>query len=142
MYAKILKGDLCPICTTSKSISLTNHLICISEANLGPADPRQSSPVFWAAKAVKWGVLDGEARTRLCMNCEHYIATSQVVECMKTGEGAKLKASELPIEGETWADIPGMPSAACSRYNITCSALRTCDDWEAGGPITDTVSGD
>jgi hypothetical protein len=34
-----------------------------------------------------------------------------------------------------------MPSAVCSRFNITCSALRTCANWEPGGPITDDSMG-
>lgn len=105
-------------------------------ANLGPADPREPSNDFWAFMMKRWKVKEGEARTRLCMNCEHYIATQEMIDCVKNGSGAKMKASELPVTPK-WADIDGMPSAVCSRYNITCSALRTCTDWEPGGPVLD-----
>lgn len=137
--AKIVEpkaGDLCPIATTSKEINLENHLKCIEVAALGPADPREPSNEFWAAKAQKWGVAEGKARAQLCMNCEHYVATAEMKSCMDGGAGATLKASELPVEPQ-WADIEGMPAAVCNRWSITCSSLRTCDDWEAGGPITD-----
>lgn len=121
--------DLCPVATVYKEINLANHLQCIKFANLGPADPRQPSTLFWGDKMDKWGVPEGLARSRLCMNCEHYEDTTENQVCITTGEGATLKASELPITPK-WADIIGMPAAVCSRWSITCSALRTCDDWE------------
>lgn len=108
---------------------------CIKLANLGPADPRQPNDAFWQVKMKLWKVQEGEARSRLCMNCENYIATTEMLDCVSSG--AKIKASDLPITPK-WADIAGMPNAVCSLYNITCSALRTCDSWESGGPITDT----
>jgi hypothetical protein len=77
----------------------------------------------------RWKVKEGEARSRLCMNCEEYNTDPEMVACVNSGSGAKLKASELPVT-PAWADIDGMPSAVCDRYNITCSALRTCWDWE------------
>jgi hypothetical protein len=121
--------DLCPICTQLPGINIANHMRCISLANLGPADPRERSWDFWQFKQAKWGVDEGVARTRLCMNCEHYEDTQENQDCIATGPGAKVQASALPITPR-WADIGGMPSAVCSRYDITCSALRTCDDWE------------
>ena len=128
-------ADLCPLCTQYRDINLANHYVAIKMANLGPADPRQPETAYWQAKMTKWGVPEGEARSRLCMNCEHYIATSEMLACVKSGPGARLKASDVV---STWADIPGLPAAVCNRYNITCNSIRTCDDWEAGGPITDS----
>lgn len=130
-------ADLCPLPTMYAQVNIDNHLRCIKLAALGPADPRQPSDAFWQDKMKKWKVQEGQARSQLCMNCEHYIATSEMMNCVAKGSGAKIKASNLPVTPK-WADIPGMPSAVCNRYNITCSALRTCDDWEAGGPITDS----
>lgn len=120
-------ADMCPLPTMYRDINLANHLLCIKKAALGPADPRQPSTSYWEAKIKKWKVKEGQARSQLCMNCEHYIDTPEMQDCIKKGSGAKLKASEVD---PTWADIDGMPSAVCSRYNITCSSLRTCDDWE------------
>jgi hypothetical protein len=122
--------DNCPIATIYPGVNIANHLQCITLANLGPADPRQPNEEFWAAKAVKWGVKDGEARTRLCMNCEEYNDSPENQDCITSGKGAQIKASTLPLTPR-WVDIDGMPSAVCDRYSITCSALRTCDDWEA-----------
>ena len=128
-------SDLCPIATMYPEINLANHLTTIKYANLGPADPRQPSTLFWGDKMAVWKVTEGEARTRLCMNCSHYDNSEETMACVATGPGAKLKASDLPVNPK-WADITGMPSAVCTRFNITCSALRTCDDWE--NPNTDS----
>ncbi len=122
--------DLCPTSAMYKEVNLQNHLQAIKLANLGPADPRQPSTLYWGDKMVLWGVKEGVARTRLCMNCEYYDNSPEVLMCIEQGPDGKLKASELPVE-PVWADISGMPSANCTRWNITCSALRTCDDWES-----------
>ena len=119
----------CPIATQYKYINLANHLVTIKEANLGPADPRQPSTPYWAAKMALWGVTEGVARTQLCMNCAHYDNSPQTLSCLTTGDGGALKASELPVTPR-WADIEGMPSAVCTTWHISCSALRTCDTWE------------
>jgi hypothetical protein len=84
---------------------------------------------FWLQKQEKWGVTEGLARTKLCMNCAHYKNDPETQDCIIEGPGGQLKPSELPV-APTWADIEGMPAAVCTRWNITCSALRTCDSWE------------
>lgn len=119
----------CPIATQYKYINLANHLVTIAEAALGPADPREPSAAYWLDKQEVWGVTEGVARTRLCMNCAHYDNSPQTMSCLSTGEGGTLKASEIPVVPR-WADIEGMPAAVCTQWNITCSALRTCDTWE------------
>lgn len=132
-----MSDDLAPPCTLYREVNLANHLMCIKLANLGPADPRTPSTLFWGDKMDKWHVAEGMARSRLCMNCEHYIDTPENEIAIATGPGAQLKASELPVEPK-WADISGMPAAVCSRWGITCSALRTCDDWEPVETDTET----
>lgn len=119
--------DLCPVAAEYKEINLANHQIAIEYANLGPADPREPSTLYWQQKMDLWQVGEGVARSRLCMNCSHYDNSEETLMCIKTGEGGTLKASEVD---PTWADIPDMPSAVCTRWSITCSALRTCDSWE------------
>ena len=123
-------AELIPIALAYKEINLANHIACIQYAKLGPADPRQPSIKYWEELATQWQVAEGLARTRLCMNCAHYDNSDEVMEAFKQNPpGAQLKASELPVTPK-WADIAGMPSAVCSRWAITCSALRTCADWE------------
>ena len=60
-----------------------------------------------------------------------YVALNdpEILQAIPTSPGGQMKASDLPVTPK-WADIQGMPSAVCSRWAITCSALRTCDDWE------------
>ena len=125
--------DQCPVPTMYADVNISNHLATIDYANLGPADPREPNTVYWLAKQELWNVPEGVARTRLCMNCAHYDNSPETLQCISTG--AQIKASELPATPR-WADIDGMPGAVCTRWNITCSALRTCDDWE--DPATDS----
>ena len=122
-------ADLCPIATMFPEINLANHLACIQYAALGPADPRTPSMDFWTDKMQKWSVTEGVARTRLCMNCAHYKNDEETLACCAVGPGGQLKPSALPVTPK-WADIDGHPQAVCTRWAITCSALRTCDDWE------------
>lgn len=116
-----------PVAALYKEVNLLNHKICIQYANLGPADPRQPSNEYWMDKMIRWKVQEGEARSRLCMNCEEYDNSPEVLAAFAKYEGGTLKASEVD---PSWADIPGMPTGNCLRWNISCAALRTCDDWE------------
>ena len=127
-------ADVLPVALRYKDLNLANHLVCIERAALGPADPRQPSTLYWSDKMFLWKVSEGVARTRLCMNCAHYDNSPEVMEALPSSPGAQLKASDLPATPK-WADIAGMPSAVCTLWSITCSALRTCDDWE--DPTTD-----
>lgn len=110
-------------------VNIANHLLAIQYEALGPIDPREPNQEYWTLKAEKWQVLEGEARTRLCMNCAHYDNSPEIVEYMQnTWEPIKLQ--ELPIDPAP-VDIPGDLSACCTRWLITCTAMRTCDAWEA-----------
>jgi len=120
--------EQCPLCTQYPGINIANHVVAVDIANLGPADPAQPSEEFWTAKAKKWGIPIGEARSRLCMNCKEYDNSQENMDCIKKGRGAKIKTSDLPFTPK-WADIEGVPAAVCERFNITCTSIRTCDDW-------------
>jgi len=128
--------DNCPLALQSNSLNIKNHLSTIEEYNLGPADPRQPNNEFWAAKAVLWGVPEGDARGRLCANCEYYYNTSEIEDCIDAGPAKNLKASALPLTPK-WADIESKPVAYCEKFDITCSPVRTCDAQEMGGPMDD-----
>lgn len=120
----------CPSATIDGEVNLKNHLYTIRVARLGPPNPNDSSDAFWADKARRWGVGIDEARSRLCSNCGHYIFTDQIKECM-----AQHDNITPDMVGPGWVDTNDS-GGWCNLYNITCTAHRTCVDWEPGGPIT------
>ena len=128
--------DNCPLPLQNNKLNIKNHLKTIKEHGLGPADPRQSNDAFWADKAKKWGGTAGDARGRLCANCEHYINTTQIQDCIDNGPAKNFKTSSVP-NNPPLVDIESKPVAYCALYHITCSPVRTCDSQEMGGPIDD-----
>lgn len=128
--------DSCPIALTDNAVNAANHLKTITENGLGPADPTQSNQAFWQDKATKWQTTEGDARCRLCMNCEHYLNTSDIYDCITNNESLNIKASSLPLNPK-WIDIESRPVAFCTLFEITCSPVRTCDEQELGGPMDD-----
>ena len=122
----------CPVALRSNAENIRNHKVAIKEAALGPADPRKSNASFWQDKAEKWGVTEGDARGRLCANCEHYIQTPAITDCIDNGPAKSFKTSMVD---KSIVDIESKPVAFCSLYHITCSPTRTCDRQELGGPV-------
>ena len=118
----------------SNDVNIANHKLTIKQAALGPADPRQSNEQFWKDKGKKWDCSAGDARGRLCANCEHFIETTAVKDMIDNGPAKKFKTSMVD---PSIVDIESKPVAWCNMYNITCSPTRTCDDQEMGGPIDD-----
>lgn len=128
--------DNCPLPLQNNKLNVKNHLSTIEFHGLGPADPRQPNEEFWRMKSMRWGCSEGDARGRLCANCEYYVNTTQIENCIANGPAYELKASQLPITPK-WADIESHPVAYCVKFDITCSPVRTCDEQEMGGPIDD-----
>lgn len=128
--------DQCPLALTDNELNVQNHLKTIEEHGLGPADPTVSNDEFWQDKATKWQTTEGDARAKLCMNCEHYLATTEIYDWITEGPALNLKASALPLTPK-WKDVESRPVAFCTLYEITCSPLRTCDSQEPGGPMDD-----
>lgn len=124
----------CPLPLQNNNLNIKNHIKTIKEHGLGPADPRQPNEAFWQDKAQKWGVSEGDARGRLCANCEHYIMTSDIEDCIENGPAKDFKTSMVSPK---LVDIESKPVAYCALYHITCSPTRTCDSQEMGGPIDD-----
>lgn len=120
----------CPLATVDKRINLINHRYTVRVANLGPPDPRQENAEYWQEMADKWEVGIEDARTRLCSNCEHYIYTEEMKDCMRKHDNITPD-----MVGPGWVDTKET-GGWCNLYNITCTASRTCVDWEEGGPIT------
>jgi len=126
--------DYCPLSLQNNKVNIKNHLLTMKEHGLGPADPLKPNNAFWEDKAKKWGVSVGDARGRLCANCEHYVTTSEIQDCIEEGQAKTFKTSMVD---KSLVDIESKPVAWCSLYDITCSPLRTCDSQEMGGPIDD-----
>lgn len=120
----------CPLATIDGQVNLRNHLRTIRVAGLGPADPSSPSNAFWLDKAKRWDVGVQEARSQLCSNCGHYLFTEKVQECMAQHDN--ITPDQV---GPGWVDTNDS-GGWCNLYDITCTAHRTCVDWEPGGPVT------
>ena len=128
------QAESCPASLKSIKTNIKNHMMVIKEHGLGPIDPRQPNEDFWKDKALKWKVSEGDARGRLCLNCEHYLQTEQIDKCIVNGPIKNFKTSSLPMKPAP-VDIESRPVAWCMLYDITCSPTRVCDSQEEGGPI-------
>ena len=126
--------DGCPLPLQNNKLNIQNHLSTIANHGLGPADPRQPNEEFWKKKAVKWGCSEGDARGRLCANCEYYYNTTQITDCIANGPAYDFKTSDVD---PSLVDIESHPMAYCVKFDITCSPVRTCDEQEMGGPVDD-----
>lgn len=121
--------DNCPVALQNNAVNVKHHLAAIAGYGLGPANPLEPNDEFWQDKADKWGIGSGEARGRLCNNCEHYFDTDLVRNCIMNGPAKDLKASDLPVEPK-WTDVEEHPVGFCEKFDITCSPIRTCDEQE------------
>lgn len=119
----------CPAAIQDNKLNVKNHLTAIKEANLGPANPLERNDSYWTDKAVLWGISEGDARGRLCNNCEYYFDNPDIRDCITNGPANTLKASALPLT-PAWADIEAHPVGYCTYWGITCSPIRTCDEQE------------
>lgn len=121
----------CPEVLMNKPMSIKNHRICIVQADLGPANPKAPEMFFWIKKSMEWNVSECAAREMLCSNCGHYWKTKFIDDCMK-----KYEQVTPPEVDPAWVDT-GDGGGYCDKWDIPCTASRTCNDWEPGGPITD-----
>lgn len=126
--------DYCPLPLQNNKLNIKNHLKTIKLYGLGPADPRIPNNKFWRDKAERWDVTEGDARGRLCANCEHFLQTTKILDCIDKGPSKDFKTSMVD---PSIVDIESKPVAYCMLYEITCSPTRTCDSQELGGPIDD-----
>ena len=126
--------DYCPLPLQNNKLNIKNHIKTIKEHGLGPADPRIPNHQFWRDKAERWDVTEGDARGRLCANCEHFLQTTKIKDCIDSTSAKTFKTSMVD---PSIVDIESKPVAYCMLYEITCSPTRTCDSQELGGPIDD-----
>ena len=86
-------------------------------------------PEFWEAAATRRSVTPAKVRAQICGNCLHFDITPPIVAC-----GG---ASERPILVPCSSGGPPRlttPEGFCQAHQFTCSAMRTCATWKAGGP--------
>ena len=129
-------NQYCPPSLQSNKVNIKNHLYTMENHGLGPVDPRQPNEEFWKEKAMRWLTTEGLARGRLCANCEYYVNTTEIENCIANGPAFTFKTSDVPTTPKL-ADIEEHPVAWCSKFDITCSPTRTCDEQEMGGPMDD-----
>jgi len=123
----------CPEVLMDKKMSIFNHRVCITKADLGPANPKMPETIFWLMKSAKWNVSECAAREMICGNCGHYWKTKFIDDCMK-----KYEQVTPPEVDPAWVDT-GESGGYCDEWDIPCTHSRTCDTWEPGGPITDAT---
>lgn len=123
-----------PKALQSNEVNKKNHLYVMKHFNLGPADPTQPNESYWNYMGEHWKITPGDARGRLCANCEHYVLTTPILEMIDNGPAKDFKASDV---SSALVDIESKPTAWCNMFDITCSPVRTCTEQEPGGPIDD-----
>lgn len=97
-----------------------NRAMAVEEWGYGPQTPslaKGANKPFWAQMARAWGVEEGEARRRMCVNCEYF----------KACEGTQEMLEAIPLG-------PGDESAGsrgyCKEHEFACASMRTCKSWE------------
>ena len=68
-----------------------------------------------------------------CGNCAAFIQTPKMMECIKGGLEKDEGKNELSYD-ENFVKAANL--GYCDLFQFTCAALRTCDAWKSGGPIT------
>ena len=118
----------CPVGTIYPEVNLQNHLFALELGEYGPADPREPSKDFWQNKMKIWDVNEGTAIMRVCVSCGFADKTPEMQDCIIEGSAADFKESDLPTN-PVWAEIDGIPTYYCNRWNMTINPLRTCNGW-------------
>ena len=111
-----MKKGTCPKCQSTEVFS----------NEFGGLKTSQSIGSYLYADAALFTV-----ETMVCGNCGYYVKTKFIDDCMK-----KYEQVTPPEVDPAWVDT-GDGGGYCTEWDIPCTASRTCDTWEPGGPITD-----
>jgi hypothetical protein len=123
----------CPPETSNISLNLTNRQRAINEFGYGPLNPLEENNTFWENKVEKWRLESvEEAKKSLCGNCSAFVITKNMLDCIAKGLESGDKNEE-----DAWSTIESGQLGYCEALDFKCSALRTCDAWIVGGPISD-----
>lgn len=123
----------CPPETSDITLNLKNRQRAIDEFGYGPLNPLEENKKFWEDKVKKWRLESiEEAQKSLCANCSAFVITKNMLDCIAKGLSAGDENQE-----DAFATIDAGQLGYCEALDFKCSALRTCDAWIVGGPITD-----
>lgn len=123
----------CPPETSDVGLNLKNRQRAIDEFGYGPLNPLEENKKFWEQKVEKWRLESIEdAKKSLCGNCAAFVITKEMLNCIAKG----LEIGDSNKE-DAWATIEAGQLGYCEALDFKCSALRTCDAWIVGGPISD-----
>lgn len=123
----------CPPETSDVMLNLKNRQKAIDEFGYGPLNPLEENKKFWREKQDKWRLESmDEAKKSLCGNCAAFVVTKKMLDCISKG----LSNEDNNVE-DAYATIEAGKLGYCEALDFKCSALRTCNAWIVGGPITD-----
>jgi hypothetical protein len=108
----------CPPATQDPQLNAKNRKRTKDKFGYGPENLEADNTRFWEQKAKRWELPVILATLRRCGNCGAFNISDEMVDC----GGASY-------DGEV---------GYCMGHHFTCSALRTCDTWSPGGPVTDS----
>jgi len=107
---------LCPEATQNEQLNAQNRARTAQQFGYGPQDPMQPNEQFWVEKSYRWKLPVVLAHLRRCGNCKAYDVSAGMQACGGSTADGKV--------------------GYCHMHDFKCSALRTCDTWAPGGPIT------
>ena len=126
----------CPLATRDVKTNLKHRNWAFANVGYGPANPldEKNNEEFWLRKTIIWATNLDEAKGMRCGNCSAFIQTSFMHHCITKGIEAKDPADESGYDEDV---IESAQLGFCELFHFKCAALRTCDAWLVGGPITD-----
>ena len=133
MKEGLLSGVVCPVATQDVSTNLKNRNHAFKEYGYGPPDPNEANDVFWLKKAKMYNAPTKDIKNMLCGNCAAFIQTPKMMECIIGGLEKDEGENELSYDENF---VKAADLGYCDLFQFTCAALRACDAWKSGGPIT------
>jgi hypothetical protein len=126
----------CPLATRDVKTNLKHRNWAFANVGYGPANPldEKNNEEFWLRKSIMYVTSLDEAKAMRCGNCSAFIQTSFMHDCITKGIEAKDPADESGYDEDV---IESAQLGFCELFHFKCAALRTCDAWLVGGPITD-----
>tara|TARA_R110000868_G_scaffold18843_8_gene82150 strand:- start:2659 stop:3102 length:444 start_codon:yes stop_codon:yes gene_type:complete len=127
----------CPLSTRDVLVNLKQRNWAFKNVGYGPANPldEKNNKAFWLKKSITWNTTEIEAKGMRCGNCAAFIQTSQMIDCIKKGIEAKDPRMEAGYDDEV---VEAAQLGYCELFHFKCAAIRVCDSWLVGGPITDS----
>ena len=119
--------------TQDVSTNLKNRNHAFKEYGYGPPNPNESNDAFWLKKAKMYNAPTKDIMGMRCGNCAAFIQTPKMMECILGGLEKDEGENEFSYDENF---VKAADLGYCDLFQFTCAALRTCDAWKSGGPIT------